>query len=140
MSFLLDTNVISELRKGSRIDAGVLKWSGGTLPQAQYTSVIVIGELRRGVERKRLSDPTQAAVLERWLEKSILHFEGRILAIDQQVAAVWGRMGIPNPVPVIDGLIAATAKVHDLTVVTRDKAILAMKDVKSINPFINDGL
>lgn len=140
MSFLLDTNVISELRKGFKMDAGVLKWSGGTDPQAQFTSVIVIGELRRGVERKRLQDPVQADVLERWLRRSIVNFEGRILDIDQQVAAVWGRMGIPNPVPVIDGLIAATAKVHGLTVVTRDKAILAMKDLKSINPFSTDGL
>jgi toxin FitB len=140
VSYLLDTNVISELRKRSKIDAGILKWSSGTDPQAQYTSVVVIGELRRGVERKRLQDPLQADVLERWLERSIANFEGRILNIDQQVATVWGRMGIPDPVPVIDGLIAATAKVHDLTVVTRDKAILAMKDVKSINPFINGGL
>ena len=140
MNYLLDTNVISELRKGLKMDTGVLRWSGGTEPQAQFTSVVVIGELRRGVERKRLQDQRQADVLVRWLERLILNFEGRILDIDRQVADVWGRMGIQNPVPVIDGLIAATAKVHGLTVVTRDKAILAMKDVKSINPFHSDGL
>ena len=135
VNFLLDTNVISELRKGSRTDAGVLNWSIGTTPTAQYTSVIVIGELRRGVELKRHTDAAQAHVLERWLEKSISSFEGRILPVDLRIASAWGRMGIPDPVTDIDGLIAATAKVHDLIVVTRDKSILAMKDVKSINPF-----
>lgn len=135
MRFLLDTNVIFELRKGSRTDAGVLQWSLGTSPQAQFTSVLVIGELRRGVEQKRRTDSEQAAALERWLDRSILSFEGRILAVDQQVALVWGRMGIPDPVPEIDGLIAATAMIHDLIIVTRDKAILALKDVRSINPF-----
>ena len=135
MRFLLDTNVISELRKGLRADAGVLKWSLDTNPQAQYTSVLVIGELRQGVELKRRRDAEQSAALERWLERSILSFEGRILVVDQQVAVAWGHMGIPDPVPEIDGLIAATAMFHDLTVVTRDKNILALSDVKSINPF-----
>jgi toxin FitB len=133
--FLLDTNIISELRKGSRTDAGVLKWAGGTTPDHQYTSVVVIGELRRGVERKRLNDLAQAHVLEQWLEKLILSFERRILAVDRQVAEVWGRMGIPDPIPEINGLIAATARIHDLTIVTRDTAILGLKGVKSVNPF-----
>ncbi len=135
MRFLLDTNVISELRKGLRADVGVLKWSLDTNPQAQYTSVLVIGELRQGVELKRRRDAEQAAALERWLERSILSFEGRILVVDQTVAMAWGHLGVPDPVPEIDGLIAATAMTHDLTVVTRDRSILALNDVKSINPF-----
>ena len=140
MSFLLDTNVISELRKGQRADPGLQKWAASTEPRRQFTSVLVLGEIRHGTELKRRHDPRQAAVLEAWLEKSIRMFHGRILPVDDKIADAWGRLGIPGPLPDIDGLIAATAKVHGLTVVTRDKAILAMNDIKSINPFSMDGM
>jgi hypothetical protein len=135
LNFLLDTNVISELRKGRRADGGVIRWAGTTEPAAQHTSVLVIGELRRGVELKRRSDPDQAAVLERWLEKSIASFGGRILAVDDRVADMWGRLGIPDPLPDVDGLLAATAIVHGLTLVTRDIALLSLSEVRTVDPF-----
>ena len=136
MTFLIDTNIISELRKEQRADRAVLKWIASTVPEEHHTSVLVIGEMRRGVERMRRRDAAQANVLERWLHGMIDKYRGRILPVDARIADAWGRMGIPDPIPDIDGILAATALVHNLTVVTRDAHLLALKSIRSLNPFM----
>jgi len=107
LRYLLDTNVISELRKRERGHAGVVRWAASVDPQDLHTSVLVIGEIRRGIELKRRADAAQAAALTLWLEKLRARLGPRILPVDERVAEVWGRLGVPDPLPAIDGLIAA---------------------------------
>ncbi len=109
MTYLLDTNVISELRKGDRCDANVTAWYAGVEETDIFLSVLVLGEMRRGIERIRRRDPQQTVVLERWLEETALKFAGRILPVDDIIAEVWGRTYYVRNVPVVDGLVAATA-------------------------------
>ncbi len=135
MTYLLDTNVISELRKRERGDAGVVRWAASVDPSALYTSVLVIGEIRRGIERKRRSDEAQATALDGWLEQIRISLGDRILPVDERVADVWGRIGVPDPLPAIDGLIAATALVHGLTVVTRNIGDMGRTGAGTFNPF-----
>ncbi len=135
MSYLLDTNVISELRKRERGDVGVVRWAASVDPAALFTSVLVIGEIRRGIELKRRSDPAQAVALESWLEQIRIGLGARILPVDERVADAWGRLGVPDPLPATDGLIAATALVHGLTVITRNVGDLGRAGVKTLNPF-----
>lgn len=135
MTWLVDTNVLSELRKGERTDANVARWATASPPEAFHTSVLVIGEIRRGIERLRRRDQRQADVLERWLEQVRLAFGPRILAVDERIAETWGRMSVPDPLPVVDGLLAATAKVHGLTLATRNLADIARTGVAAVNPF-----
>jgi predicted nucleic acid-binding protein len=134
VTFLVDTNVVSELRKGDRADPGVLAWMG-TKGDDLFLSVLVIGELRRGVEQVRRRDPRSAGHLEAWLDELLIGYAGRILPVSLDVAEVWGRLGVPDPVPPIDGLLAATALVHDLTLVTRNVADVAVTGVALLNPF-----
>lgn len=136
MTYLVDTNVLSELRKGERCDRNVAAWADSAIPEEFHTSVLVIGEIRRGVERIRRRDRKQAAVLERWLEQVRRTFAGRILGIDERVADQWGRLGAPDPVPVIDGLLAATAVVHGLVLVTRNIADVKRTGVAALDPFV----
>ncbi len=135
MRFLLDTNVLSELRKGRRCHPNVARWATSHPTEGLFTSVLVLGEIRQGIERARRRDAAKALVLDRWLETVRLAFEGRILPIDQAVAEEWGRMGAPDPIPVIDGLLAATAGVNGLTLATRNIADLARTGARVINPF-----
>lgn len=136
VGFLLDTNVVSELRKLSRAHPAVRAWATATDLRSQYLSVLVVGELRRGVERKRRADPQQSQHLEVWLEYAVLQFAGRILDIDAAVADAWGRLQDHSKLSDIDGLLAATALVHGLTLVTRDEALLSLKAIRAINPFM----
>lgn len=131
MSYLLDTNVLSELRKGARANA---ERDDSDL----YTSVLVLGELRHGIELRRRRDAVTAAALERWLEQLTRRYAQRILPIDQGVTDCWGRLGVPNPIPVVDGLLAATAKVHGLTLVTRNIRDVATTGVSVFDPFVNE--
>jgi toxin FitB len=133
--WLLDTNILSELRKGSRCHPNVARWSATVTREATYTSVLVIGEIRRGVESVRRRDARQAAVFETWLEQVRHTFAGRILGIDERVAEQWGRFNVPDPIPVIDGLLAATAKIQGMILVTRNVADLERTGVKILNPF-----
>ncbi len=135
MTYLLDTNVISELRKGDRCDANVLAWYTGVEDVGMFLSVLVLGEMRRGIERIRKRDPRQTAVLERWLEEVALRFAGRILPVDDRIAGAWGRTYYVRNVPVVDALLAATAKVHDLTLVTRNVSDVEGLGAKVLNPF-----
>lgn len=135
MSFLLDTNVISEIRKKGRCDPAVARWWAGVRPDQIYLSVLVLGEIRRGIEQVRPRDPAQAAALERWLSMLAESFRERLLPVDQPVAEEWGRMDAVRTLPLIDGLIAATAKVHGLTLVTRDVRDLAGCGARLLDPF-----
>jgi hypothetical protein len=100
-----------------------------------HTSVIVLGELKRGVERVRPKNPRFAAELERWLSRVVARMGDRILPIDQAVALTWGRIAAPRTVPPIDGLLAATALVHGFTLVTRNVKDIADLGVSCLNPF-----
>lgn len=135
MGWLIDTNVLSELRKGPRADAGVTQWFADVADDAIFTSVLVLGELRRGVELVRRRDEVAATSLERWLDEMAARFPERVLAVDDAVADRWGRLNVPHPVPAIDGLLAATALVHGMTLVTRNVADVASTGVAVIDPF-----
>jgi len=117
--FLLDTNVVSEARKGRRADKHCVSWIAAHRDDL-YLSVLVTGEIRRGIESIRRRDAPAAGVLERWLRQVETTFEDRILPIDSAVADRWERLMADRPMPVIDGLLAATALVHRLTLATRN--------------------
>jgi toxin FitB len=135
LSYLIDTNVLSELRKRGRCDPHVAAWYRSARQAELFLSVLVIGELRRGAERVRHSDARQFTALEKWLILAIDRFADRILPIDRMVAEEWGRLGINTQVPVVDALLAATAKVRRLTMVTRNVRDFAAAGVQLLNPF-----
>ena len=135
MSFLLDTNVISELRKGQRADRAVIDWFSTVAEADLFLSVLVMGELRQGIERVRRRDPSSAQALERWLMVLMSAYSDRILAIDSRIAELWGRLNVPDPLPAVDGLLAATAMAHDMTLVTRNARHVAGTGVRLYNPF-----
>lgn len=135
MAYLLDTNVVSELRK-SVPHPRVAQWHADHVHADVYLSTLAIGEIRRGIERLRPRDPKQADVLEHWLSGLTAAYRERLLPVTQQVAEEWGRMSAATqPPPVIDGLMAATASVHQLTLVTRNVADVGRTGVPLINPF-----
>jgi toxin FitB len=136
--FLLDTNVISELRKISlrRANLGVVEWANHIDPGDLYISVITVHELEVGILRVERRDAKQGAALRVWLEDRVLRtFAGRILPVNTAVALRGAQLQVPNPHPVQDGLIAATALVHGMTVVTRNTADFASTGVKVVNPW-----
>jgi hypothetical protein len=100
-----------------------------------FLSVLVVGEIRRGVENVRRKDPTQAQTLDAWCGRVVIAFNGRILPVTQEIAETWGRLSAPDKLPLIDGLLAATAIVHDLILVTRNTRDVARTGVKLLNPF-----
>ena len=134
MAYLLDTCVISELRKplGNR---GVAAWMAGIQPDEAFLSVLTLGEIRHGIELHRAKDPKAAGALERWLLGLEAHYAERILPITAPIADRWGRIAISQPLPVSDGLIAATGLEHKLTVVTRNTADFQRSGVTIVNPF-----
>jgi toxin FitB len=135
LSYLLDTNVISELRKGKRADANVTSWLAGVAEEEIFLSVLTIGEIRRGIERVRRRDPDSAAALDRWLNLLSEAHGDRVVPIDREIAEEWGRMNAPDPLPVVDGLLAATARVLGLTLVTRNIADVKGTGVELLDPF-----
>ena len=135
MRFLLDTNVISEIRKRERADANVVRWVNRTPAEEIGTSVIVLAEIRRGIELKRRRDAEQAKLLDRWYAQMRDRLGDRVLPIDEPVAQVCALLSIPDSLPLIDGLLAATAKVHGLTLVTRNVADIARTGVPCHDPF-----
>ena len=135
MTYLFDTNVVSEFRK-QRAHPNVQRWIDSTRPEQHHTSVLVIGELRHGIELKRRYDPLQARHMDIWLEAMISRLSGRIFPVTQRIAETWGHLGIPDPLLDVDAILAATALVHGLTLVTRDEALLSLKAIRAINPFM----
>jgi hypothetical protein len=136
MAFLLDTNIVSELQKGrSRCHTRVWQWYEATPTEEIFLSVLVLGEIRRGVELKKRRDPASARAFERWLQEvALLHHE-RVLLVDAEICDLWGRLSPNTPLPVIDGLLAATAAHHGLTVATRNTKDFQRAGVDYINPF-----
>ena len=135
MTYLLDTNVISEIRKGPKCDRHVQKWLGSIDHHATYLSVLVLGELRRGVELLRAKDRAAGRALEAWLLEVETNYEDRVFPIDEPIAQEWGRLTSKRPLPTVDALLAATAIVHGLTLVTRDDRDVRGLGVTVVNPF-----
>ncbi|MGB7097267.1 MAG: type II toxin-antitoxin system VapC family toxin [Xanthobacteraceae bacterium] len=135
MNYLIDTNIISEVRKGAQCDPNVAAWFASIADAEIYLSVLVLGEIRKGIERARRSDPQRASILEDWLDAVRRSFADRVLPIDQQVADEWGRMSGKRSVPTIDALLAATAKIHGMTLATRNLSDVADLGADIINPF-----
>jgi toxin FitB len=135
VTYLLDTNILSETRK-RKAATGVTDWIAATPPELLHVSVLTLGEIEHGIMRIRgRGDHEQAVGLERWLREVELGFADRILPVTLPVASAWGRQQHSQPLPVIDGLIAATAKVNGLTVVTRNARDFERSGVQVLNPF-----
>lgn len=135
MTYLLDTNVLSETRKRQPA-TGVINWIAATPADRLHVSVLTLGEIEQGITRVRgRGDRSQASALERWLHDVETGFEDRVLPITLRVAATWGRQQPARPLPVIDALIAATAQVHGMTVVTRNVKDFELASVQVFNPF-----
>lgn len=134
--FLLDTNVISELRRADKADRNVLAWASAVPAASFFLSAISILEIELGARRIQRKDAAQGAVLRTWIDDQILvRFEGRILAIDLAVAQRCAELHVPNPRAERDALIAATALVHGLTVVTRNADDFEPTGVMLLNPW-----
>jgi toxin FitB len=134
--FLLDTNVVSELRKRERCASKVNGWAQSVAPNHDYLSVLVVGELRRGAILKRRTDRAAADALEQWLARLTYLYSDRILPITLEIAQEWGRLSALRPIPPEDGLLAATANVHRLTFVTRNTRNVQGLGVAVMNPWI----
>ena len=139
--YLVDTDVISEARKGERANPGVRRFfenvERNSIPV--YLSAVTIGELRQGVEIVRhRGDEAQTRVLERWLTRVVSTYGDSILGFDEEIAEIWGRLRVPNPENPLDKQIAATALINDLTVVTRNATHFIPTGVQVLNPFIED--
>ncbi len=133
--FLLDTNVASEARKGPRTDPGVSAWLDSVDDGDLFLSVLVLGEIRDGIERARPHDAVKARALELWVAGLEQKFADRTLPVTASVADQWGRLKAVRPISTVEGLLAATALVHGLTLVTRNVADVAHTGVKVLNPF-----
>jgi predicted nucleic acid-binding protein len=135
VKYLIDTNIISEVRKGARCDRYVAAWFESIADADIYLSVLVVGEIRKGIERARPNNPVQATALEQWLTELVRSFTERIMPIDQAVADEWGRMSARRSLSTIDSLLAATAKMNGMTLATRNLSDVSDLDVHAINPF-----
>jgi toxin FitB len=132
--YLLDTNVVSELRR-SRKNPMVVTWFDAIAAEQAFISALVVGEIRKGVARLEQRDVAQAVRLEAWLTQLESSFADRVLPVDTAVADRWGRIDAVRPVPVVDGLMAATAIVHDLTLATRNVQHVADTGARLLNPW-----
>lgn len=137
MSYLLDTNVVSELRKSpTRIDRNVQAWGHALDAELQYLSAITVFEVELGILRAERRDKAQGATLRRWFDEVVLDaFAGRILPVDRKVAQSAVRLHVPDPRPERDAYIAATALVHGLTVATRNVGDFEPTGVPVVNPW-----
>lgn len=134
MTYLLDTNVVSETWK-PKPDRNLSAWLATVAGAELFLSVLVVGELRQGIERLRRRDLAQAALYEQRLSNVYGHHADRLVPIDTAVAEAWARMNVPDEVPVIDGLMAATALVRGWTLVTRNIKDIERTGVSFLDPF-----
>lgn len=135
--YLVDTNVISEARKGAKANSGVRKFFQETDASDLYISAQTIGEIRRGVENiRQRGDNSQAKKLEKWLDLVVSDYADKILSFDEECSQVWGRLMSPHPQHPIDKQIAAIALIHDLIVVTRNVDDFRGTGVGINNPFV----
>lgn len=135
MNYLLDTNVFSEIQRGEKCHRGVMAWWTGRKPAELFLSVLVLGEIRRGVVRLQERHPDRADRIESWLRSALQLFAGRILIVDARVAHLWGTLTADRSLPAIDSLLAATAIAHDLVLVTRNTKDIRDTGVELLNPF-----
>ncbi len=133
--FLLDTNVVSELRKRQRADQGVVAWIREQADDELFLSVATFGEIRMGIERLRSRDPQQAAGLEAWAEALESRYQSRLFDVTLKIFKQWGLLQAIRPISPVDGLLAATALHYDLTLVTRNEADFAGLGIRVLNPF-----
>jgi len=136
LSYLVDTNILSEVRKRQRAVPSVRSWWRQTPPEQIFVSVLGLGEIRAGVERMRRRDPTQADALETWHDEIAATFHDRLLDIDAAVTDRWGRLTAVRPLPPIDARLAATAIVHGLTLVTRNVKDVAGTGAALLDPLL----
>ena len=134
MSYLLDTNIVSEARKPNG-DANVKAWLGSVSGRDLHMSVLVIGEVRSGIERLRRRNPAEGAVYELWLATLLRDYADRIVPVTAAIAEDWGRLNATRTLPAVDGLLAATARVMGLTLVTRNERDFAGISISILNPF-----
>ena len=136
--YLVDTNVISEVRKKKKANSGVQSFFMQVIEDETrvFMSVVSVGELRRGVESIRYrGDTRQANQLEKWLANLLVEYQDHILDITQDIAQLWGRLRVPHPENALDKQIAATALIYELTVVTRNHRGFVKSGVRVLNPF-----
>jgi predicted nucleic acid-binding protein len=132
--YLLDTNILSELRKANP-NQRVVRWYDATSDADMHLSVMTIGEFRKGLARLRRKDPERAAGPALWLDRLLAPYESRVLPVTPEIANVWGELNDPDPLPIIDAFIAATASVHDMVLVTRNVKDFERTGVRLLNPF-----
>jgi predicted nucleic acid-binding protein len=135
VSYLVDTTILSEVRKGARAHPRVVEWFAAVDADELFISVLSLGEIRRGIDAVDRRDRAGALALNRWFHHLVTHYERRILPIDLRVAEEWGRLTVARSLPTVDSLLAATARVHGLTVVTRNTKEVAPTGVPHLNPF-----
>ena len=139
MTFLLDTNVLSEMRKRERKAAGVQAWLESVGWNALSTSWVVVGEMRRGAKLVRRRDRDQAEALDAWIDYIVSRLDARIYPVDRAVAEIWASLGVPDPIPTIDGLIAATALTHGLRLATRNVSDFRIPGLNVVDPWTFSG-
>ena len=137
--YLIDTNIISEVRKGRLCDPHVAEWYRQVRDEDLFLSVLVIGEIRQGIERLKPRNTRRAQALEQWLEELLRSYGDRVLPVDERVAQNWGRLNARDTFSVVDSLLAATAEAYGLIFVTRNLKDIERSGVRSITPFESEG-
>lgn len=135
MGFLIDTNVLSEMRKQARANANVIKWAKRNRASDLFLSVLTLGEVRMGALGLERRDPVGAARVGAWVDALLAHYAGRVLPVTADITETWARLSVPDRLPVVDGLLAATAIAHKLILVTRNTRDVARTGVQLLNPF-----
>jgi hypothetical protein len=135
MPFLLDTNILSELRKGDRCDSKVARWAVRKRGEAHYISVLSLGEIRKGIELLRSKSPDRCDALEVWLRKLRVDYASCTVGITPEIAERWGKMCSLRPLRVIDSLLAATAFELRLTLATRNTSDFDGLGIATVDPF-----
>jgi predicted nucleic acid-binding protein len=135
MGYLMDTNVVSELRKETRCNPGVLRWFDATDEDELFLSVLTLGELRMGALGLARKSPAGAPHLVAWVNALHTQYAGKILPVTTEIADKWAELSVPDRLPIVDGLLAATAIVHGHILVTRNTRDVARAGVRLINPF-----